>query len=98
MKSRLEQSPRTVTWTESRLIHVGYHTCPVCCVETPEPSMTDLISFAKPRPNGGYLWPGAGQDGWTPPGWTQEHELGLICPDCTAAKNAAFATRQKKTP
>jgi hypothetical protein len=93
--SRLEPSPRIVTWTESRSISVGYHRCPICDVETPEPSMTDLITFAMTRPNGGYLWPGAGQDGWIPPGWTQEHELGLICPGCTAVKNTALATRRK---
>lgn len=97
MGSRLEETSHEVTWTESRKITVGYHTCPFCGVETPTPSMSDMIKFAKMRPNGGYMWPGDGRDGWTPPGWTIEYEEGLICPDCTAAKRTALMARRKKS-
>lgn len=97
MATRLEPGSRTVTWTETRQIAVGYHDCANCGVETPEPAMSDLIRFAKMRPNGGVLWPGGtnDSDNWTPPGWTVEYGEGLICPDCTAVKREAFAQRRR---
>lgn len=96
MASRIEQGSRTVTWTESRQVAVGFHNCTNCDVETPEPSMSDLIKFAKTRPHGGTLWPGRdASDCWMPPGWTVEYGEGLICPDCTTVKREALTARRK---
>ena len=96
MAVRIEKGSRTVTWTESRQIAVGFHECVNCSVETPEPPMSELIKFAKWHDHGGTLWPGKdASDCWMPSGWTAEYGEGLICPDCTAVKREALATRRK---
>lgn len=101
MGHRIEK-PQMVSWTETREITVGHHNCGVCGVETPGPTMDQLVAFAKGVCNEReYLWPSDEQDeegfpeGYMPPGWTDEGgDRGLICPDCTAAKEAAFAARR----
>ena len=93
--TRIAPGWRTVTWTCTREIAVGFHNCGVCCVETPEPTMSDLVEYAE---SGGRatFWPGTHPRGeWMPPGWTHDREEGLICPDCAAVKLAAFAARRK---
>lgn len=104
-ESRLADDARTVTYTESVEIVVGYHRCGVCNVETPEPTTEQLLARAKniregyprhPRPSG-YLWPGLAPYGeqFMPAGWSNDYDLGIICPACTAAKREAFAQRRK---
>ncbi len=91
----LEEGPRTISWTEERTIAVGYHNCDVCGVETPEPTSAQMLEYAQSHNVGGTMWPGSEAPGCMPAGWTQDYGTGLICPDCTAAKEAAFATRRK---
>lgn len=91
---RLEENRRTISWTETREILVGYHNCGVCGVETPEPTMDRIIEFAQSN-RGCFMWPDRREDGCAPPNWTNDEELGDICPDCTAAKAEAFAKRRK---
>ena len=88
MGTRLEESIRKVTWVEERTIRVGYHDCDVCGMESPEPTTAEIVTFAKGN-SGCFMWPG---EHWIPPGWTTDN--GIICIDCTAAKEAAFANRR----
>jgi len=96
MAHRLEENHRTISWTVTSEILVGYHNCGVCGVETPEPTMAQMIEFAQER-NGNFMWPDPNIPGCMPPGgWSDDNEEGLICPACTEAKNQAFAFRRKK--
>jgi hypothetical protein len=99
MSPRLEPTHRVVTWVETRNISVGYYDCAVCGIETPEPTMDRLIQFAQSN-RGRFMWPSSDyhQPGCLPPGWGLEctEGTGLICPDCVAAKAAAFAARRKQ--
>jgi len=47
MSSRLQEGHRTISWTVSRDIVVGYHDCDNCGVETPTPTDAELVEFAK---------------------------------------------------
>jgi hypothetical protein len=94
MTHRLEESNRTVSWTVTAEVCVGYHDCGVCRIETPEPTMDQMLEFAQSR-SGCFMWPDRDKDGCTPTGWEWDGEEGWICPDCVAARNAAFALRRK---
>ncbi len=90
---------KTVTWTVSHSICVGYSDCEVCGKETPEPTMERMIEFAKhdslPGNDGrGFMWPDDDKPGCWPPEWTTDGE-GHLCPECTEVKNNALATRRK---
>lgn len=92
--ARLEREDRTVTWTEKRRVVVGYSNCGVCNVETPAPTQDRLIAFAKENYDGATMWPDPEDENSMPPGWTDDQDEGLLCPECTATKRDAFDARR----
>lgn len=93
--SRLEENSREITWTESARITIGYGNCGVCELETPKPTMDRMVEFAKSSWLPKLMWPSTDVDGCHPPGWEWDHNEAWLCPECVAAKNAAFAARRK---
>jgi hypothetical protein len=106
--TRLADEVRSITWQETRHLKVGHHDCPICGEETPEPSLEELVEFARQIESGRgltvfdavFMWPDADPDHavWIPEGWHEDvvdDEQVLICPDCHAAKIAAQKARQK---
>jgi hypothetical protein len=102
MAHRLEETSTEVSYTVTSGVTIGYHDCGVCGKETPRPTHDVLIEYVKAKQaeglDGGFLWPGPDWNEWMPPGWTNDHDAGLICEDCTAAKTAAFDARRKPCP
>ena len=68
MTHRLEETNRTVSWTVTAEVCVGYHDCGVCQVETPEPTMEQMLEFAKSG-RGCFMWPDINEEGCQPGGW-----------------------------
>jgi hypothetical protein len=94
MTQHLEEGYRTVSWTESRDLCVGYNDCGVCGLQTPEPTMDRMVEFARSGNGRCFMWPGNDRDSWMPPNWSYDRERGLLCPQCTQAKNDALAWRR----
>jgi hypothetical protein len=84
----LEKGTRTVSWTVTRKVAVGYHRCGVCGRWTPPPPPHVLEAVCRAGPSVQYLWPG--DPGWSPEGWTHDDERGHVCPSCTRVKNEAW--------
>jgi hypothetical protein len=95
MSCRIGDGARSVSFTTTVSIAIGYQDCHFCGAETPTPSDDVLVKVARDIAAEGAqattLWP---QGGWMPPGW-QVHDSHLTCPGCVAAINAALAERRK---
>lgn len=109
MAHRLEEAPRTVTWSASRDIVIGYRDCQLCGVETPTPTMDQLVAFARECEDL-YYWPfpdvyaygHPDNRKFAPIGWSHDSGIGNLCPACTViladAKAGAIARCKKGTP
>jgi hypothetical protein len=86
----------TVSWTETRKVGIGHYPCGNCQADSPRPTSEQILDYAQGTDHGGSLWPGSGDDGsFLPPGWSYDHDLGVICTTCTKAKNDALAALKK---
>lgn len=106
MTVRIADLPRTVTWTESSTVRIGFSTCGGCGIETPEPPDSALIEFAREGGGGRTLWPAdAGFSSrwmWMPSGWSQElvtkadGGVALLCPICTRVVREAISAALRR--
>src|ERR1700685_1314079 len=96
MAHRLEEQPRTVSWTTERKALIGYHDCYNCGTETPSPTDDVIVKYLQHCQtnsfSGEYLWPG---ESWLPSGWTKTSQ-GLLCIACNEAVQTALAARRKR--
>ncbi len=101
MKSRLEEKPRTITWTETytRDIVIGFRDCAGCGTETPVPTDAQMLAFAKYAIDHGrhFMWPAVDiENGCIPVGWVYR-EGELFCPGCEQAQRDALKARRSKS-
>lgn len=85
--TRIADGTRAVSWTESRTIAIGHHSCSWCGAETPTPTDADIVDFMRSvdgRPS--TIWPG---DDWKPAGWLYI-DGEWFCPACAKARARAL--------
>lgn len=89
----VDPRPLTVSWTASAVLYIGHHRCDWCRRPTPVPTSSQLIAFARERPDSITVWPFESPDdpgAFIPPGWTKREGLEL-CGECTQEYDRAVA-------
>lgn len=96
MAARIANGTRTAYVSYQVEVAIGFHTCPVCDTETPEPSQALLDQLVRDG-HRGTVWP---FESWTPPGWARiigdgSLSIGWVCDGCASAVNSLLATRKR---
>ena len=95
MPHRLETDYRKISWTVSANVKIGYCDCDICREETPVPSESQILNWVQDNDEGGYMWPGIGDNEWMPEGWSWCEPHALLCVSCTKAVTKALESRLK---